>query len=80
MVECPKRNADLSNSNTVKTAVLVHLGDGGHDDESPQDDLDEMYVDEEGPELDAFCSRASVCFDDAEAVLIIAILRIRVLE
>ena len=67
--ECPKRIADASNSDTVKTAVLIHLGDGGNDDESHQDDLDEMSVDdEEGPELDALCFHTSVCFDDAEGV------------
>jgi len=64
-VECPKRIADLSNSDTMKTAVLLHLGDDGNDDESPQDDLDEMSVDEEGPEMDALCFHTSVCFDDA---------------
>ena len=67
-VECPKRIADLSNSDTMKTAVLIHLGDGGDDDESPQDDLGEMSVDEEGLEMDALCFHTSVCFDDAEAV------------
>ena len=69
-LECPKPIAALSNSDTVKTAVLIHLGDGDDDDDalSPQDDLDGMLVDEEGLEMDALCFHTSVCFDEAEAV------------
>ena len=69
-VECPKCLAALSNSDTVKTTMLIHLGDGGDNDDdlSPQDDLDEKSVDEEGLEMDALCFHISVCFDEVKAV------------
>lgn len=68
--ERPKRIATLSTSDTVKTAVLLHLDDDDNDNilSAAEDDLDDMSLDEEGLEMDSLCFHTSVCFDETEAV------------
>ena len=65
-LECPKHITALSNSDNVKTTVLIHLGDSDNDVLSPQDDLDKISLDEEGLKMDALCFHTSVCFDKNE--------------
>ena len=57
----------IHNSDTVKTAVLLHLGDDDDtiisiSNEYDIDDLDNISINEEELEMDSLCFHASVCF------------------